>query len=74
MWCNKIRKVKSTKHWSIQWYHTISWFIISEGNPGNLVQLSDDLRMGYVNDLDENESEDDEDTEWSLGDDSHRLE
>ena len=30
--------------------------------------------MGYVNDLDENESEDDEDTEWSLGDDSHRLE
>ena len=42
---------------------------LSEGNPGNFVQLSDDLREGYVNELDENESEDDEDTEWSLEDD-----
>ena len=38
--------------------------VLSEGNPGNFVQLSDDLREGYVNELDENESEDDEDTKW----------
>ena len=35
---------------------------LSEGNPGNFVQLSDDLREAYVNELDENESEDDENT------------
>ena len=45
---------------------------LSEGNPGNFVQLSDDLRRGYVNELDENESEDDEDTEWGLEDDFNR--
>ena len=45
---------------------------LSEGNPGNFVQLSDDLREGYVNELDENESEDDEDTEWGLEDDFNR--
>ena len=43
---------------------------LSEGNPGNIVQLSDDLREVYVNELDENESEDDEDTEWDLEDNS----
>ena len=36
---------------------------LSEGNPGNFVQLSDHLREGYLNELDKNESEDDEDTE-----------
>ena len=45
---------------------------LSEGNPGNFVQLSDDLRAGYVNELDENESEDDEDTEWGLEDNFNR--
>ena len=45
---------------------------LSEGNPGNFVQLSDDLREGYVFELEENESEDDEDTEWSLEDDFNR--
>ena len=36
------------------------------------MQLSDDLREGYVNELDKNESEDDEDTEWGLEDDFNR--
>ena len=36
---------------------------LSEGNPGNFVNLSDDLRESYVNELGENKSEDDEDTE-----------
>ena len=45
---------------------------LSECNPGNFVQLSDDLREGYVFELEENESEDDEDTEWSLEDDFNR--
>ena len=45
---------------------------LSEGNPGNFVQLSRDLREGYVNEQDENESEDDEDTEWGLEDDFSR--
>ena len=45
---------------------------LSEGNPGNFVQLSDDLREGYVNELDENESEDDEDTKWGQEDDFNR--
>ena len=46
--------------------------VLSEGNPGNFVQLSDDLREGYVNELDENESEDDEDTEWGQEGDFNR--
>ena len=46
--------------------------VLSEGNPGNFVQLSDDLRVGYVNELDENESEDDEDTEWGQESDFNR--
>ena len=45
---------------------------LSEGNPGNFVQLSDDLREGYEHELDENESEDDEDTEWGLEGDFDR--
>ena len=45
---------------------------LSEGNPGKFVQLSHDLREGYVNELDENESEDDEDTEWGLEDNFNR--
>ena len=45
---------------------------LSEGSPGNFVQLCDDLREGYVNKLDENESEDDEDNEWGLKDDFNR--
>ena len=45
---------------------------LSEGNPGNFVQLSRDLGEGYVNEQDENESEDDEDTEWGLEDDFSR--
>ena len=45
---------------------------LSEGNCGNFVQLSDDLSEGYANELDENESEDDEDTEWGLEDDFNR--
>ena len=45
---------------------------LSEGNPGNFVQLSDDLREGYVFESEENEWEDDEDTEWSLEDDFNR--
>ena len=45
---------------------------LSEGNPGNFVQLTYDLREGYVNELDKNESEDDEDTEWGLEDDFSR--
>ena len=45
---------------------------LSEGNPGNFVQLSADLREDYVNELDENDSEDDEDTEWGLEDDFKR--
>ena len=45
---------------------------LSEGNPGNFVQLSHDLGEGYVNEQDENESEDDEDTEWGLEDDFSR--
>ena len=45
---------------------------LSEGNPGNFVQLTHDLREGYVNELDKNESEDDEDTEWGLEDDFSR--
>ena len=36
------------------------------------MQLSDDLREGYVNELDENKSEDDEDTEWGLEDNFNR--
>ena len=32
-----------------------------EGNPGNFVQLSNNLREVYMNKLDENKSEDDED-------------
>ena len=43
---------------------------LSEGNPGNFVQLSDDLREGYVNELHENKSEDDGGTEWGLEDNS----
>ena len=39
---------------------------LSEDNPGNCVQLSNDLREGYMNELDENELEDDEDTESGL--------
>ena len=46
---------------------------LSEGNPSNFVQLSDDLRECYVNELDENESEDDEDTEWGLEDSFNRI-
>ena len=42
---------------------------LSEGSPGNFVKLSDDLREGYMNELDENKSEDDEDTEWGTEDD-----
>ena len=45
---------------------------LSEGNPGNFVQLTHDLREGYVNELDKNESEDYEDTEWGLKDDFSR--
>ena len=45
---------------------------ISEDNPRNFVQLTDDLRESYMNELDENESEDDEDTEWCLEDDFKR--
>ena len=45
---------------------------LSEGSCGNFVQLSDDLSEGYANELDENESEDDEDTEWGLEDDFNR--
>ena len=45
---------------------------LSGANPDNFVQLSDDLGEGYVNELDENESEDDEDTEWGLEDDFNR--
>ena len=45
---------------------------LSEDNPGNFVQLSADLREDYVNELDENDSEDDEDTEWGLEDDFKR--
>ena len=45
---------------------------LSEGNTGNFVQLSDDLREGYNFELDKNESGDDEDTEWSLEDDFNR--
>ena len=45
---------------------------LSEGNPGNFVQLSDDLRESHVFESEENESEDDEDTEWSLEDDFNR--
>ena len=45
---------------------------LSEGSHGNFVKLSDDLREAYVNELDENESEDDEDTEWGLEDDFSR--
>ena len=45
---------------------------LSEGNPGNFVQLSHDFGEGYVNEQDENESEDDEDTEWGLEDDFSR--
>ena len=45
---------------------------LSEGNTGNFVQLSDDLREGYDFELDKNESGDDEDTEWSLEDDFNR--
>ena len=41
---------------------------LSEGNHGSFVQLSDDLRKGYVFESEENESENDEDTEWSLED------
>ena len=41
---------------------------LSEGNPGNFVRLSDDLGESYVNELDENESEDDKDTERGLKD------
>ena len=41
-------------------------------DPFNFVQLSDDLRRGYVNELDENESEEDEDTELDLEDDFNR--
>ena len=46
--------------------------LLSEGNPGNFVQLSDDLREGYKHELDEKESEDDEDTEWGLEGDFDR--
>ena len=42
---------------------------LSEGSPGNFVKLSDDLREGYMNELDENKSEDDEDAEWGTEDD-----
>ena len=45
---------------------------LSEGNPGNFVQSSDDLRESYVNELDQNESKDGEDTEWGLEDDFNR--
>ena len=45
---------------------------LSEGNPGNFVQFSNDLREDYVNELYENESEDDEDAEWGLEDDYNR--
>ena len=45
---------------------------LSEGNPGNFVQSSDDLRESYVNELDQNESKDGEDTEWGLEDDFSR--
>ena len=45
---------------------------LSEGSCGNFVQLSDDLSEGYANELDKNESEDDEDIEWSLEDDFNR--
>ena len=34
--------------------------------------MSDDLSEGYANELDENESEDDEETEWGLEDDFNR--
>ena len=44
----------------------------SEGNHGSFVQLSDDLREGYVFESEENESENDEDIEWSLEDDFNR--
>ena len=45
---------------------------LSEGNPSNFVQSSDDLRESYVNELDQNESKDGEDTEWGLEDDFNR--
>ena len=45
---------------------------LSEGNPDNFVQLSDDLREGYVNKLNENGSEDDEGTGWGLEADFNR--
>ena len=45
---------------------------LSEGNPGNFVQSSDDFRESYVNELDQNESKDGEDTEWGLEDDFSR--
>ena len=41
---------------------------LAEDNPGNFVQLSDGLRESYVNEFDQNESEDDEDTKWGLED------
>ena len=41
---------------------------LSEGSPGNFVRLSDDLGESCVNELDENESEDDKDTERGLED------
>ena len=45
---------------------------LSEGNPDNFVQLPDDLRESYVNQLDENQPVDDEDTEWGLEDNFNR--
>ena len=68
-----IRSGKSSLQ-SIDLFHDIAPLAdsLSEGNPANSVQLSDDLTEGYVNELDENESEDDEDTEWVLEDDFSR--
>ena len=55
---------------SIEPFHDIARLAnsFSEGNPGTFVPLSDGLREGYVNELDENESEDNEDTKWGLED------
>ena len=46
--------------------------MLFEGSPDNFVKLFNDLREGYVNELDENEQEVG-DAEWSLQDGFNRY-
>ena len=68
-----IRSDKSSVQ-SIDSFHDVAPLadLLFEGSPDNFVKLFNDLREGYVNELDENEQEVG-DAEWSLQDGFNRY-